>query len=85
MKFLGWLGSVLLAFCAFPQAIKSVKDGHSQGLDFWYLTLWTIGEILTLFAVLGDVPIKYLIFNYAMNLFFLSVIWFYVFFPRSEK
>lgn len=85
MKLLGWLGAVFLAFCGMPQAIKSVKDGHAYGLDRKFLLLWTGGEIFTLIAVLGDIPVKYLIFNYGMNLIFLLVIWFYKIFPRRKK
>ena len=84
MNQVGWTGSIFLALCAAPQAIQSIKQGHSEGLDSSFLTLWTLGEIFTLFAVLKDAPLQYLIYNYGGNLIFLSVIWKYKLFPRKR-
>jgi uncharacterized protein with PQ loop repeat len=82
---IGWIGSLMLAFCGLPQAIKSIRDKHSSGLDYTFLTLWTLGEILTLIAISKDASnLVYLMFNYGSNLLFLSVIWFYKIFPRSN-
>lgn len=83
---IGWLGSLMLAFCGLPQAIKSFRDKHSNGLNYGFLILWTGGEILTLFAITKDAKsLIYLFFNYGTNLVFLTVIWFYKLFPRTEK
>jgi uncharacterized protein with PQ loop repeat len=83
---LGWLGSIMLAFCGLPQAIKTLKDGHSKGLDAFFLLLWTFGEIFTLIAICNTAPnLLYLLFNYGLNIVFLSVIWYYRFFPRYLK
>ena len=72
---IGRIGSFLLAMCACPQAIKSYKDKNSNGIDGWFLLLWTLGEIFTFIAVISE-PYKltYLLFNYGLNLVFLSVI-----------
>lgn len=77
----GWLGSFLLAICAFPQAWASWRQGHSHGLTWSLLALWGGGELATLGYVLarGDAP---LILNYACNLGSLAVIGYYKAWPR---
>ncbi len=73
MTLLGWLGSILFAICAMPQAFQSWKDGHSQGMSWGFLLMWLGGEVLTIAYVLPkqDWP---LLFNYAANLACLLVI-----------
>lgn len=71
---LGWFGSLLLATCSIPQAYKSYKDGHSDGIDNTFLATWLIGEVLTLYAVASTIHTGYLIFNYIANIIFLLVI-----------
>lgn len=75
----GWLGGVLLAWCAVPQVIQCVKQGHAQGVSWAFLGMWGIGEILTLIYVLYsrtevDLP---LVFNYSVNTVFIGVIAWY--------
>ena len=81
---IGWLGSLFLGFCGLPQALKAYRDGHVEGLDPGLLVLWTLGEIFTGYAVLGDAPLGYLILNYGLNLVFLSVLWRYWLSPRKS-
>ena len=83
---IGWIGSLMLGFCGLPQALKSFRDKHSDGLDVGFLLLWTIGEVLTLIAIVKDASnIPYLIFNYSFNLLSLQVIWYYRLFPKRAK
>lgn len=69
----GWVGSVLLAFCGLPQAIESWRRGSSEGVAWGFLVMWGFGEIFALAYVIQkfDIP---LIFNYLANLLFLAVI-----------
>ena len=73
MEQIGWLGSILLSVCAFPQAWKSYKDKHSDGISWAFLALWGFGEIFTLAYVAPklDAP---LIVNYSVNLIFIGII-----------
>lgn len=82
VNIVGWLGSLFLAVCAFPQAWKSIKEGHSHGLTAGLLWLWGGGEVLSLFYVLmvDDAP---LIFNYACNAVSMAVIIWYKVRPRE--
>ena len=85
IELLGWIGGVLFALCGGPQAYKSYTEGHSKGMSSGTLTLWLSGEIITLAYVMLkhglDGP---LVFNYGMNLVFLSIIIYYKIKPRKE-
>lgn len=73
---LGWVGAASLSLCAVPQAWQSIEQGHSDGINLWFLALWTVGEICLL---LYSYPLKRwpLTLNYIFNLLCLSVIIFY--------
>lgn len=85
MTFIGWVGSILFSICGLPQALKTWKDGHADGLDLSFLLLWTGGEVFTLIAVFAQAPKVYLIFNYCANLVFLIVMWKYKLWPRHKN
>jgi hypothetical protein len=82
---IGWIGAVGFGLCGLPQAAKTYRDGHADGLDLGFLLLWSVGEIFTFAAVLYEAPKDYLIANYAANAVFLSVIWTYKIWPRGRK
>jgi uncharacterized protein with PQ loop repeat len=78
----GWLGSGLFAICAIPQAWQSFKDGHSNGLNWFFLGAWFFGELFTIFYIWPDKNYP-LLFNYTSNMALLLVMAFYKFFPRK--
>lgn len=82
LEFIGWIGGAAFAICGLPQAIKSYKEKHSDGLAWGFLLLWLTGEICTTIYVIpkGHLP---LIFNYAFNLIFLFVIIYYKIYPKK--
>jgi uncharacterized protein with PQ loop repeat len=84
MEIVGWIGSVLFAICAFPQALQVYRDGHAKGLNWFFLLAWFFGEIFTMAYVLpkGDIP---LISNYVVNIGFLGVILYFKINPRAKK
>lgn len=43
MEIIGWLGGILLTFCGLPQAWKSYKDGHSYGINMYFIQMWFCG------------------------------------------
>lgn len=81
-EILGWIGSILLAFCALPQAIDSFKNKSSYGITWGLLLMWGFGEIFTLIYVFPMMKWA-LIFNYLANLLFLAVIIYYKIFPKK--
>ena len=73
MEAFGWIGSILFAICALPQAIQCYQDGHAKGLNWFFLLAWLFGELFTIVYIWPkqDYP---LLFNYFLNLVFMSVI-----------
>jgi len=84
MELIGWIGAVLFAVCGLPQAWQSIKDGHSKGLNWFFLLAWAGGEILTIVYVFpkADLP---LLSNYFVNMIFLVIMLYYKLFPRVTK
>lgn len=83
MTAIGWLGSLCFAICGAPQALRSIRDGHSDGLSWGFLLLWFFGELFTLIYVLGHLDYP-LLANYTCNLVCLSVVLKYKLRPRPE-
>ena len=83
MENIGWLGSILLAFCGLPQAIESIKTKSSEGLTWGFIGMWFIGEICTFIYILPKMDLP-LLLNYTANIIFLAIIIFYKLFPKSE-
>jgi uncharacterized protein with PQ loop repeat len=78
------IGSALLLVCSVPQAIKSVRDGHSNGLSRLMLWLWLLGMSFCLvFFVRAEIWPT--VINYAFNLFVASTITWYSYFPRRRQ
>jgi len=65
---LGWIGSLLLAVCGLPQAVKSYREKNSDGISWGFITLWTLGEIFTLIYILNDAFAWPLVCNYEIRL-----------------
>lgn len=84
LEWLGWTSSILLAVCAIPQAIRSLRQGNSDGIDWYFLLLWFSGEVLGLFYVLtlGSLP---LVINYVANLVCTLVILRFKLYPKGLK
>jgi uncharacterized protein with PQ loop repeat len=75
-EIIGFIGSICLALCALPQAIKSIKEGHSDGVSSLLLLLWLVGEVcLFIYAIpLMSLP---LFLNTSSNMLFLCIIGYY--------
>lgn len=82
MELMGWIGSFLFAICGLPQAWQSYKQGHSNGLNWFFILAWFYGEILTLGYIWPkqDWP---LICNYLINILFILIIIKYKVYPRE--
>jgi uncharacterized protein with PQ loop repeat len=81
MEYIGWIGSILLAFCGLPQAIESYKTKNSDGLTWGFLGMWGMGEIFTIIYILPKWHWP-LIFNYTANIIFISIIIYYKIKPK---
>ena len=64
-RMLGWVGAIFFAFCAVPQVIRTLKDGHAQNLSSLFLWMWFCGALLCAGGTLLDVGVvPWLLFNY---------------------
>ena len=79
---IGWLGSVLLAFCGLPQAIESIKTKSSEGLTWGFIIMWFLGEICTFIYILPKLDLP-LLFNYTANIIFLAIIIYFKLMPKK--
>jgi uncharacterized protein with PQ loop repeat len=79
---IAWIGSMLLAACAIPQAFKCYKTKSSGDFSIAFLLMWGAGEaLLLIYAVhIGEVA---LVINYLTNLIIVVVILRYL--PRREE
>jgi uncharacterized protein with PQ loop repeat len=82
MENIGWLGSILLAFCGLPQAIESYKTKSSHGLTWGFILMWFIGEICTFVYIIPKMDLP-LLFNYSANIIFLIIITYYKIKPKK--
>ena len=81
MEQIGWLGSILLAFCGLPQAVESIRTKSSEGLTWGFISMWFIGEIMTFIYILPKMDLP-LLFNYTANIIFLAIIIYYKLVPK---
>ena len=81
METIGWIGSILLAFCGLPQAIESYKTKNSDGLTWGFLLMWGVGELFTIFYIIPKWHWP-LIFNYTANIIFIGIILYYKIKPK---
>jgi len=70
---LGWLGSLLLAFCGLPEAYRAIT-ANNYDISIPFILMWGIGELLLLLPAIKDIKKNYLIFNYSANIFFILII-----------
>lgn len=75
MNTIGWIGSLLLAVCAVPQALKTMEE-KTCSFSPLTLQLWFWGEVFTLVYVTYQMDYP-LIFNMVVNLLCVSVLLYY--------
>lgn len=84
IELIGYIGSLLFAFCGLPQCIKCFREKNSDGLSWGFLFMWLGGELCllyyTFFNIGLDIP---LLMNYTINLLFLTVIFKYKIKPKK--
>jgi uncharacterized protein with PQ loop repeat len=76
MDTLGWMGGVLLALCAIPEVISSIRSKRCN-LSHGFLWMWYIGEWCILIPVVLQGMAGFLVFNYALNIALISVLMYY--------
>ncbi len=72
----GWIGSILLGVCAFPEVWTAIKTKKCN-LNSWTIILWLLGEIFVLLPICILAPKGWLILNGGMNVAITSVLVYY--------
>lgn len=78
MELLGWIGSILLAICALPEVLITIKTKQCY-LTWGLLLCWFFGEIFLLIPILFEIKEPFLIFNYSTNIVLLLYLIYYKF------
>lgn len=85
VEIIGWIGGILFAICAIPQAYDCYKQKHGKGLSWLFLILCIMGEICTLIYVSIDRFSWSLIINYIANLIALTFIVYYKWYGEKHN
>jgi uncharacterized protein with PQ loop repeat len=76
---IGWISGAMLALCGLPEAVLAYRRKNSL-LSYPFLLMWYIGEWGLFFYSLAknkEVDLLPLLFNYGLNIVFISIILFY--------
>ena len=82
IQFFGWLYSGAFALSALPQSLRSIKEGHSDGVADGTLILWFIGEIAGIVYGFGLMQLP-IIANCLVNTIFVGIIVWYRLKPKK--
>lgn len=83
IEILGSVGVFLLATCAIPQVIDTLRNGYSA-MNALMLWLWKTGSWMMLCYALVKFGFSLLCVSYMAAILFSSVILFYKYFPRKK-
>jgi uncharacterized protein with PQ loop repeat len=85
IQLIGYLGLALLMMACIPQAVKTIKQGHSDGMTAFYLISLVVAFIiLIIYMCLYKILVPIFI-NYIINLISYSIMTYYKFFPRKQN
>lgn len=85
INIIGYIAMACLITAAIPQAMKSVKDGHSDGIAGGFLILLLGGfSLMSIYLVLTK-PIIPILINYLCNIVMMLVIGYYKVHPRVKR
>jgi hypothetical protein len=80
---IAWIGSILLATCAFPELLRTLKTRQCT-LSWGFLLMWFFGEIFVFIPVVAKNLGLFLVFNYGLNILMISVLLYFKLFPKKS-
>jgi len=83
ISIIGYIAMVCLIGSSIPQAIKSVKDGHADGLSVGFLALLQVGFVLMITYLLANNPVIPVLLNYVANIIVWAIPCYYKLYPRK--
>lgn len=82
----GWIGSFAYAISAMPQAYTSIRQGHSDGINPWFMILWVIGAVGSMIFISPNIMENLpLALNFICGGLSASIVLFYCFHRRKGK
>ena len=86
LQIFGWIGSFCYAVCAVPQAYTSIKQGHSDGINPWFMALMVIGGLGSFLFISNRISENLpLVINFVCSGSAAAVVLFYCFHRRKNK
>lgn len=83
MDVVGFAAALAFAVSSLPQAVLTLRQGHTQGMTGGMITLWWVGSALMLIYSLDKTWVY--ILNYSCNLAMCSVFIYYMLWPRKYR
>jgi uncharacterized protein with PQ loop repeat len=83
ISIIGYIAMACLIGSAVPQAIKTIRDGHAEGLSVGYLVLMQAGFVLMLIYLFGTHPVMPVVLNYVANIVVWLIPCYYRVYPRK--
>lgn len=83
ISIIGYIAMACLIGSAVPQAIKTIKDGHADGLSVSYLVLLQVGFVLMISYLLATNPVIPVLLNYVANIVVWAIPCYYKAYPRK--
>lgn len=76
IELIGWFSTGCFTVAGFPQVVKTVREGHADGVSTGFLIFWFLGNLLgSIYAFLaGSYPLA---IGFTTSVFFGSIIWRY--------
>lgn len=82
---IGWIGAVLFATCAIPQAVQTWKTKKADDLSWLFLLFWLFGEFFTFaYVIIDDILLQITHFPLYINYTFNIIIIFYLIYAKKS-
>lgn len=83
---IGWIANALFAYSPFPQARRSWKEKHSDGIEAQMLWVWFLGEALSVIYIgMQSKILLPLMFNFSSNVILIGVILYFKYFGSKRN
>ena len=85
MDIIATIATIILVLCPSQQTLRSIREGHSDGLAGIGLLMWLSGCILmTIYLLSIPTSSIYVIINFVVSIVMASIQTYFKFFPRRR-
>ena len=82
---IGSIGALAFAFCGVPQAVKSYREGHCDGISSLMIALWMVGAVFMFVYVTVKYYDLMLMANYILNMAVAGTMAYFKWRPRALR